>query len=121
MRLMGTQPSRAKAGNLGLRLHEAAMEADAASSPSGGDNDTQQEHYDNDKQGLGGAQKQQQRRPMALPKRPPSIRKTPLPGSAQRAPALDMHAVSTLPCVSALEAIDRPRCYSKLLLALRER
>ena len=101
---MGSQPSHAKAGNLGPRLHQAAMEADANASASGEDTSTQHERCDKDPQHMGGGPEQQQRRSMALPKRPLSIRKTPLPGSAQEASALDMDAVSILPCLSAWES-----------------
>ena len=94
MRLMGSQPSQTRPGNLGPRLHQAAMEADAISPAFETDGSTQQENRDSDVQGLGGPQEAyKQRRPKALPSRPPSIRRTPLARSAQRAPALDMHAV----------------------------
>lgn len=71
MRLAGSQASHARTGNLGQRLDQAAL-GEAA----------------------GSRDLEMQRRIMGLPSRPSSMKKTPLPESAQRAPALDMHAVS---------------------------
>ena len=97
MRLMGSQPSQPRAGNLEPRLHQAAMEAEATNSALEADGRTQERNHDSDMPGLGGAQEAyKQRRPTTLPSRPPSIRRPPVPGSARRAPALDMHAVRIL-------------------------
>jgi len=71
MRLAGSQASHARTGNLGQRLDQAALVEAAGIRDS-----------------------VMQRRSMGMPSRPSSMKKTPLPKSAQRAPALDMHAVS---------------------------
>ena len=102
MRLMGSQPLHAKAGNLGPRLHQAVMEAQAATSPYNADINSKPEQAESDMQGMGEALQQKQRRFMALPNRPSSIRKTPVPGSARRAPALDVPAVSHVPYIHVL-------------------
>lgn len=99
MRLMGSQPLHAIAGNLGPRLHQAAMEAHATTSIHEADSGSKQGQDESDMQGMGAAAQQKQRRFMALPNRPPSIRRTPVPGSAHRAPALDMPTVRHAPCI----------------------
>lgn len=80
-------------GSLGQRLQQAAADSHANAA---GSQDEEAGLNGGHLRDAGPGMQGQQRRSMVLPSRPSSVRGTPLPSSAQRAPALDMQSVGVL-------------------------
>ena len=94
-RLVGSRAAHATSGNLGPPLQKAAADSVAAhGSPDEAQHDQQQQWvHEGDVAAVRIEQEQQQRCSITLPLRPS---RTPVPRSAQRAPALDRQSVSAL-------------------------